>query len=118
MTGYTLFNSPRTLNKSRGGGVVLYVDNNFDSTLISKFTVENGYFECIGILIKSANNRVTNNVSLSRPPDTSIDDFTASIEDLLKNKNQQTYNVGTLTYIQSNINNMSRQIYLSIKCFR
>ena len=59
ITGYTLFNSPRTLNKSRGGGVALYVDNNFDSTRINKFTVENGYFECIGISIKSANNRVT-----------------------------------------------------------
>ena len=94
ITGYTLFNSPRTLNKSRGGGVALYVDNNFDSTRINKFTVENGYFECIGISIKSANNKVTNIVSLYRPPDTSIDDFTASIEALLMNNNQQTYVCG------------------------
>ena len=94
ITGYTLFNSPRTLNKSREGGVALYVDNNFDSTRINKFTVENGYFECIGISIKSANNKVTNIVSLYRPPDTSIDDFTASIEALLMNNNQQTYVCG------------------------
>ena len=94
ITGYTLFNSPRTLNKSRGAGVALYGDNNFDSTLINKFTVENGYFKCIGISIKSANNKVTNIVSLYRPPDTSIDDFTASIEALLINNNQQTYVCG------------------------
>ena len=94
ITGYTIFNSPRTLSKSRGGGVALYVDNNFDSTRINKFSVENDYFECIGISIKSANNRVINIVSLYRPPDTSIDNFTASIEDLLKNNNQQTYVYG------------------------
>ena len=35
--------------------------------------------------------RVTNVISLYRPPDTSVDNFTEEIEDLLKNHNQQTY---------------------------
>ena len=54
ITGYTILNSPRTLNKSRGGGVALYVDTNLDAVLIKKFTVENNHFECIGISIKSS----------------------------------------------------------------
>ena len=54
ITGYTIFNSPRTLNKSRGGGVALHVDTNLDAVLMKKFTGENNYFECIGISIKSS----------------------------------------------------------------
>ena len=76
ITGCTISNSPRTLNKSRGGGIALYVDTNLDAVLMKKFTVENNYFECIGISIKSSRNRVTNVISLYRPPDTSVDNFT------------------------------------------
>ena len=40
----------------------------------------------LGISIKSSKNGVTNVIS-----DTSIDNFTEEIEDLMKNHNQQTY---------------------------
>ena len=105
ITGYTIFNSPRTLNKSRGGGVALYVDTNLDAVLMKKFTGENNNFACIGISIKSSKNRITNVISLYRPPDTGVDNFTEEIEDLLKNHNQQTYvcgdfNINLLKYKQ------------------
>ena len=94
ITGYTIFNSRRTLKKSIGGGVALYVDTNLASVLMKKFTVKNNYFECLAISIKSSKNRVTNVISVYRPPDTSIVNFTEEIEDILKNHNQQTYVCG------------------------
>ena len=61
-------------------------------------------------------NRVTNVISLCRPPDTSVDNFTEEIEDLLKKHNQQTYVCGDI-----NINLLKckqhDQTPLSIKCF-
>ena len=58
------------------------MDTNLDAVLMKKFTNENKYFECIGISIKSSKYRVTNVISLYRPPDTSVDNFTEEIEDL------------------------------------
>ena len=56
-------------------------------------------------------------ISLYRPPDTCIENFTEIIEDHLNNNNQQIQVCGDFNIDLININNMIRQIHLSIQYF-
>ena len=77
-----------------GGGVAIYVDANLLSKFELKFTIETAYFQSISVNIKISHNKSMNIISIYRTPDTCMDTFTDSIDNLLKKNKQKTYLCG------------------------
>ena len=77
-----------------GGGVAIFVDANLLSKFGPKFTIETEYFQSISVNIDISHNKCMNIISIYRIPDTCMDTFTDSIDNLLKKNKQKTYLCG------------------------
>ena len=67
------------------------MDANLLSKFEPKFTTETEYFQSISVNIEISHNKCMNIISIYRTPDTCMDTFTDSIDNLLKNNKQKAY---------------------------
>ena len=88
---YILYSNYRKNGKLCCGGVAIYVDANLLSKFEPKFTTETEYFQSISVNIEISHNKCINIISIYRTPDTCMDTFTDSIDNLLKNNKEKTY---------------------------